>query len=265
MFPKPLYSILPHAEAVSALSVTIDGHEFSAWHFSKVVTMFQLLLLSALTFFVWIKFLKRTDTIVLDTDWFYRRGGKAFYRLVDRPLNATNEIAHRLFVDSALSKVNRFFNAGPARLLVVIMTPYWKLQGADVDTIDQRQRALYEQARLGTFPVGLTAFLAVASSACYSSSSPGAIRLVPDPRARALPPGRSAIQSADALRRCPTKEVDKSCALGTPLQLLSGRQCLAQVHAATVDMVESRLHSATLIFVKPRPRHPDDIQAAYLV
>ena len=47
-------------------------------------------MLSALTFFVWIKFLKRTDTIVLDTDWFYRRGGKGFLRLVDRPLNGAN-------------------------------------------------------------------------------------------------------------------------------------------------------------------------------
>lgn len=161
VFPKPLYAILPHAESVSAFSVTIDGYEFSAWKFSKVVTQMQLLLLSALTFFVWIKFLKRTDTIVLDTDWFYRRGGDAFYRLVDRPLNATNEIAHRLFVSGFVGKVNRFFNAAPARLLVIMMAPYWRIQGADADTIDKRQRALYEQARLGTFPVGITAFLAV--------------------------------------------------------------------------------------------------------
>jgi multicomponent Na+:H+ antiporter subunit D len=161
VFPKPLYSILPNAEAVSAFSVTIDGHEFSAWKFSKVVTQFQLLLLSALTFFVWIKFLKRTDTIVLDTDWFYRRGGKAFYRLVDHPLNATNEFVHRHCVGGVVAKVNRFFNAAPARLLVLVMTPYWKLQGASADTIDERQRELYEKTRLGSFPVGVTAFVAV--------------------------------------------------------------------------------------------------------
>ena len=57
--------------------------------------------------------------------------------------------------------MNRFFNAGPARLLVFLMDPYWRLQGADSETIRTRKRELYEQTRLGTFPVGATAFLAV--------------------------------------------------------------------------------------------------------
>jgi multicomponent Na+:H+ antiporter subunit D len=162
VYPQALYSILPHATETTAWSVTIDGHDyFSAWKLEKVITQLQLLLLSALTFFVWIKFLKRTDTIVLDTDWFYRRGGKGVYKLFDKTLNPANTLAHNLVVNGLVGKLNRFFNAGPARLLVLVMVPYWKIQGADRDTISDRRRQLYEQTRLGTFPIGVTAFLAV--------------------------------------------------------------------------------------------------------
>ncbi len=41
------------------------------------------------------------------------------------------------------------------------MVPYWKIQGANSETVDDRKRQLYEQTRLGTFPVGVTAFVAV--------------------------------------------------------------------------------------------------------
>ena len=97
----------------------------------------------------------------LDTDWLYRRGGKRFVKLFDRPLNGANELAHKFVVGELVSKVNRFFNAGPARLLVILMVPYWKIQGTPEDEIDTRKRELYEQTRLGTFPVGIAAFVAV--------------------------------------------------------------------------------------------------------
>lgn len=161
VYPQPLYAILPHAQEWSALGVKIDGHWFSAWKFDKFVTQMQLLLLSALTFFVWIKYLKRTDTLVLDTDWFYRRGGGLAYRVCDKSLNGLNTVAHSLLAKGFTGKLNRFFNAGPARILVLVMVPYWTIQGRRASDIDTRKRKLYEQTRLGTFPVGATAFVAV--------------------------------------------------------------------------------------------------------
>jgi len=41
-----------------------------------VIRMLQLLFFSGLAFFVLLKLLKRTETITLDTDWFYRKGSK---------------------------------------------------------------------------------------------------------------------------------------------------------------------------------------------
>ena len=39
-----------------------------------VIRMLQLLLFSGLAFFALLHLLKRTETITLDTDWFYRKG-----------------------------------------------------------------------------------------------------------------------------------------------------------------------------------------------
>jgi len=148
-----LYPMLP--------DVTASYQPYTVAH---VTDQYALLLFSALAFTLLMRaglYPAEIRSTNLDADWIYRRGGRAFYRLVDRPLNATNEFAHQFFVGGFVGKVNRFFNAAPARLLVLLMTPYWKLQGVDAELIDDRQRELYEQTRLGAFPVGATAFVAV--------------------------------------------------------------------------------------------------------
>lgn len=64
VYPEPLYKILPYP---------VDYHAYTGIH---VVRMLQLLFFSGLAFFVFLKLLKRTETITLDTDWFYRQGAK---------------------------------------------------------------------------------------------------------------------------------------------------------------------------------------------
>ena len=166
LFPGLLYSILPHAQNVSAFALDVVGadghaHHFTAWKFAKVVTQLQLLLLSALTFFVWIKWLKRTDTMVLDTDWFYRRGGGLFYRNIDRLLNGANRIVHTAFVGGFIVWLRRIVRTAPSRIAVSALTPIWRAQGLRDKALEIRQKAFYEDARLGAFPVGATAIFAV--------------------------------------------------------------------------------------------------------
>ncbi len=166
LFPGALYAILPDAQNVSVFGLSVvesDGaaHAFSAWKLDKVITQMQLLLLSALTFFVWIKWLKRTDTIVLDTDWFYRRGGGLFYRLCDGVLNSINRVTKAVVVDGFVGRLAKFLQHGPARLLVGVQVLVWKMNGLDGDTLDDRRAEFYERTRLGAFPIGITAFLAV--------------------------------------------------------------------------------------------------------
>ena len=63
VYPDPLYAILPFE---------VDYVPYTVSH---VVTMLQLLLFSGLAFFLLLPMMKRTLTITLDTDWFYRRFG----------------------------------------------------------------------------------------------------------------------------------------------------------------------------------------------
>ena len=60
VFPNYLYSILPY---------TVDYVPYTSSH---VVFQLQLLLFAGFAFFVMLPWLKRTLTISLDIDWFYR-------------------------------------------------------------------------------------------------------------------------------------------------------------------------------------------------
>ena len=147
--PQPLYDILPYHV------------DYNAWTVPHVIAQAQLLMLSALVFFLFLPMLKRTATISLDTDWFYRKGGDAFYRLADKSLNAINAAASRLFLGKVVDGVTNFFESGLPRLACLFMTPIWKLMGHDTAQIEEERHALFRRAKIGAFPVSITAFCAV--------------------------------------------------------------------------------------------------------
>ncbi|HSM42349.1 MAG TPA: Na(+)/H(+) antiporter subunit D [Afifellaceae bacterium] len=68
LVPGPLYALLPYP---------VDYVPYTGSH---VVFQLQLLLFSGLAFFLLLGFLKRTLTITLDFDWFWRGGGRALAR-----------------------------------------------------------------------------------------------------------------------------------------------------------------------------------------
>jgi multicomponent Na+:H+ antiporter subunit D len=61
VYPEPLYAILPFS---------VNYEPYTAAH---LVAQFQLLLFAGLAFFVMLPMMKRTLTISLDVDWFYRK------------------------------------------------------------------------------------------------------------------------------------------------------------------------------------------------
>jgi len=71
ILPWPLYQMLPYP---------VDYVPYTASH---VTSMLQLLLFSGLAFFLMLGLLKRTLTISLDFDWFYRGFGKVLAREFD--------------------------------------------------------------------------------------------------------------------------------------------------------------------------------------
>jgi multicomponent Na+:H+ antiporter subunit D len=68
VYPQPLYALLPYP---------VDYVPYTGPH---VVSQLQLLLFSGLAFFVMLPQMRRTLTISLDVDWFYRRFGAAVAR-----------------------------------------------------------------------------------------------------------------------------------------------------------------------------------------
>ena len=149
IYPKPLYDILPYHV------------DYTAWTIPHVVAQSQLLVLSALVFFLFLPLLKRTATISLDTDWFYRKGGALFYRLMDRSLNAINAGVSRVFLGIFVRGVCNFFESGAPRLACFVMGPIWAIQGLGPDQIDDARRSVFRRAKHGAFPIGMTAFFAV--------------------------------------------------------------------------------------------------------
>jgi len=70
VYPDPLYSMLPYP---------VEYEPYTADH---LVTQFQLLLFAGLAFFLLLPMMKRTETISLDFDWFYRKPGVALVKWV---------------------------------------------------------------------------------------------------------------------------------------------------------------------------------------
>ncbi len=100
IFPGPLYALLPYP---------VDYVPYTT---GRVLHMTQLLLFAGLAFFVLLPLMKRTLTISLDTDWFYRRLGPMVADLLGTIIGAADRrlrgIALRCLgnVASALERVH---------------------------------------------------------------------------------------------------------------------------------------------------------------
>lgn len=73
-----LYAMLPYP---------VDYHPYTAYHVSETL---QILLFTAVGFFLLVKKLEPEPTISLDTDWFYRMGGRLFLWVAKRPVQSAD-------------------------------------------------------------------------------------------------------------------------------------------------------------------------------
>ncbi len=147
--PQALYDILPY-----------EVH-YEAYTVSHVVTQMQLLMFSALVFFLFLPMLKRTSTIALDTDWFYRKGGKLFYILMDKGLNGLNAFAHKSLIAGATNNISKMAKEGPVRAMILVLTPIWEVSGVSAEQQTDLKKNLRNHVENGVFPIGITAFLSV--------------------------------------------------------------------------------------------------------
>ena len=89
-----LYDMLPR--------VGVEYHPFTSYHLSESL---QLLLFTALAFFVLVRLgkVEPHDTISLDTDWFYRMGGRAVLWLAEKPIQAVDNAVGEVYQRGGLA------------------------------------------------------------------------------------------------------------------------------------------------------------------
>jgi multicomponent Na+:H+ antiporter subunit D len=148
IYPKPLYAILPY-----------EVH-YQAYTLNHVTAQLQLLMFSALVFFLFLPLLKRTETISIDTDWFYRMGGRFFYRTVDVGLNAVNRSFESLFVKGLAGALAKGFSDAPARISSGAVAGFLRLAGVKGEPLEKERERLYNNILQGTLPVGVGAGVA---------------------------------------------------------------------------------------------------------
>jgi len=143
--PGPLYHILPYP---------VDYVPYTGAH---VVGQLQLLMFGALAFCLLILsgyYPAEMRAINLDTDWFYRKGGRLFSIVMDRVLNGLNAVFDRVFATAIpvwLGQLSRT----PVSSLVAV---YMRATGKDRIAIEEFKRETAPEAT-SLMPMGMPVFL----------------------------------------------------------------------------------------------------------
>ena len=103
---QPLYAILPFPAAAGATL-------YAPYTGAHVISQLQLLLFSGLAFFVLLPVLKRTLTITLDSDWFYRTLVPVIWRRLIRPIVAALAELRDGLIGGLPDDVKRFVYSPP--------------------------------------------------------------------------------------------------------------------------------------------------------
>jgi multicomponent Na+:H+ antiporter subunit D len=93
----------------------------------------------------------------IDADWFYRKGGRLFYYVMDKFFNGLNRAAERVFVGGLAGYLGRVSRDGPARAALILLEPVWLIGGATGDKLTQKKDSLRAALRTSTSPVGISA------------------------------------------------------------------------------------------------------------
>lgn len=91
-----LYDMLPHP---------VEYHPYTAYHVSESL---QMLLFTAVGFFLLLKKLEPEALISLDMDWFYRKGGRIFLWVASRPVQWIDTFVGELYRLAGLNPLMAF-------------------------------------------------------------------------------------------------------------------------------------------------------------
>lgn len=148
IYPQPLYDILPYP---------VDFHAYTLEH---TLNQFQLLMFSALAFFMLLPLLKRTNTISIRVDWVFRTCGIAFYRLCQWAFDGINEWANRIFAQEFPKLLANFFEEPGGNFQKYGYRLWVEISGIN-DRHAEIDRVIDWRTRNAAYPVGGGVLLAV--------------------------------------------------------------------------------------------------------
>ena len=144
-----LYEMLPY---------TTHYEPYTAYH---VMETMQILLFTALGFFVFLKKLAPKPVISLDMDWFYRMGGQVFKLGASKGMGYLNSRAQQYLGEALPGRLNRFSRSGPARLSLLLIRPLWYLTGVPVKGPDGVEERFIDNFNRSLFTIGSTAVFTI--------------------------------------------------------------------------------------------------------
>ncbi len=154
VYPQPLYAILPFP---------VEAARYVPYSGQHVVGQLQLLLFGIFAFFLLLRagyYPSEVRAMNLDVDWFYRKGGAGFYRLMDKSLNGLNRICNLIFAEDLPRNIARFAKNGATRLTLMVLLPVRAIAGADKSQLDDMKKKVYLAFETGSFPLGISAAFA---------------------------------------------------------------------------------------------------------
>ncbi len=152
VFPQWLYGILPYQDVVY--------HPYTGAH---VVFQLQLLLFGILAFYLLLKsgyYPSEVRATNLDTDWFYRKGARLFYTIMDRGLNGLNRLADRILAQEFTAAITRFAGEAALWMTAVLTHPFRIVMAKDRNEPPVTRQTIQRMFESGTVPLGVSAVAA---------------------------------------------------------------------------------------------------------
>ena len=149
-FPGPLYSLLPYP---------VDYEPYTMAH---VVGQTQILFFSALAFTLLLLsgiYPAEMRCVNLDADWFYRKGGRLLYGVLDNVFNSINK-AGEVFARGVAGALGRLSRNVPEIIVLIVMVPLWTAGGAKGEKLQGKIVRARAALETGTAPVGISAAVA---------------------------------------------------------------------------------------------------------
>jgi multicomponent Na+:H+ antiporter subunit D len=156
VFYKGLYQMLPYHLSFP----------YQPYRLTHIIEQLQVVLFGAFAFYLVLMsghYHKFVGIILLDTDWFYRKGGMIFYRAMDQVLNDINRICETYLSMKISSAASRFSENAPAKIIIFLMIAaknIMVMMGSRADALEGTKKKIYEAFETYSTPIGVSVGIA---------------------------------------------------------------------------------------------------------